>query len=591
MDMLVRPRLDELAAPKRNHYFYGKLLDEMHLRLEQDYFYGKRALLNRLALGAGVLCGLRVEPDGKFVKVSAGVAIDGFGREIIVPESLRVDVSKISGPCGTVRDRKADEKTIYVKLCYRECKTDFEPALVSDCLPQQQCAPSTIVESYCLELDTVEPLPPPAHDEALCTALRDGQNPEEKRDLVNAALAGTCGRVEGDGCIALATIHLGDDGNVTDAKFDAPQHVYSNAALFDMLLCLDEGAKGDPGIGLDKDLPKILDIGWNHNGIYQMHDTQEDNTGAAPVMVSVPGDFLRGLYDGKDFATRETLEKRMTEGAANVPLLTVYFNRKLTGVDVNTFGLNLRFELMIPLSSGAAIARPGFYLELPIVGDVLTVTLPTTSTAKTPHTQESYGFAAAFVPRQEFLSATMEVVLALAWFCSLIVNEETLARVTLNVELKGDFVTTGELDQKLAEHAVLDANNIGGWVGTNHQRDSQLIGGGKNPSGNLTQGGTFESWLRVVYGKKGSGDVVTPGRAENMKSMANMLRSAPESLPVNVNVATRSQLEAAGFSAPQAARVLEARRTQWFADSQDLQKRARVSSQAVRGLATNITLL
>src|SRR5688572_14861911 len=115
MDMLVRPRLDELAAPKRNHYFYGKLLDEMHLRLEQDYFNGKRALLNRLALGAGVLCGLRVEPDGKFVKVSAGAAIDGFGREIIVPESVRVDTSKISGSCGTLRDRTTDEKVVYLK--------------------------------------------------------------------------------------------------------------------------------------------------------------------------------------------------------------------------------------------------------------------------------------------------------------------------------------------------------------------------------------------------------------------------------------------------------------------------------------------
>jgi len=406
---------------------------------------------------------------------------------------------------------------------------------------------------------------------------------------VNAELAKTCGKVVGDGCVALATIHLDDGGNVTDTKFDPPQHVYSNAALFDMLLCAGEGAKGDPGIGLDKDLPKILDIGWNHNGQLSAARYRRRQHGRSAVMVNVPGSFLRGLYDGKDFATLETLEKRLRQGAEDVPLLTVYFNRALTGVDVNTFGLKLRFELMVPRSV-TAIARPGIYLELPIVGDVLTVTLPTTSTAKTPHTQESYGFAAAFVPRQEFLSTTMEVVLALAMFCSLIANEETLALVTLNVELKGDFVTTGELDQKLAEHAVLDANNIGGWIGSSHLRDTQFIGGGKNPSGNLTQGGTFESWLRVAYGRKGAGGDVTPGRAVNMKSMANMLRSEPESLPVNVNVATRSQLEVAGFSAPQAARILEARRTQWFADSGDLQKRARVGSQAVRDLARNIIL-
>ena len=45
-----------LAAPERNHYFYGKLLDEQHLTMEQRYFNQKRWLLNRLTVGGGVLC-------------------------------------------------------------------------------------------------------------------------------------------------------------------------------------------------------------------------------------------------------------------------------------------------------------------------------------------------------------------------------------------------------------------------------------------------------------------------------------------------------------------------------------------------------
>ncbi len=152
MDMLARQRLDEPAAPKRNNYFYGKLLDEMHLKLEQQYIIGKRAQLNRLALGSGVLCGLRVEPDGAFIKVSAGIAIDGFGREIVVPGPVRVDTSKVTEDCCTTRPRLADETTLYLKLCYRECSSDYVPAIVTDCLPEDRCAPSTIVESYCLEL-------------------------------------------------------------------------------------------------------------------------------------------------------------------------------------------------------------------------------------------------------------------------------------------------------------------------------------------------------------------------------------------------------------------------------------------------------
>ena len=49
-----------LHAPKRNKYFYGKLLDAAHMSLEQCYGIDKRRMLNRLALGPGVLCGLDV---------------------------------------------------------------------------------------------------------------------------------------------------------------------------------------------------------------------------------------------------------------------------------------------------------------------------------------------------------------------------------------------------------------------------------------------------------------------------------------------------------------------------------------------------
>ena len=75
-----------LAAPERNRYFYGKLLDDRHLTMEQCYALKKRWMLNRLTLGTGVLCGLRVIAcaDGS-IAVTAGVAIDGVGREIVVP--------------------------------------------------------------------------------------------------------------------------------------------------------------------------------------------------------------------------------------------------------------------------------------------------------------------------------------------------------------------------------------------------------------------------------------------------------------------------------------------------------------------------
>lgn len=51
----------DLKQPVRNKFFYGKLLDVLHLELETDYLNGKRWLLNRLVTGCGVVCGLNVD--------------------------------------------------------------------------------------------------------------------------------------------------------------------------------------------------------------------------------------------------------------------------------------------------------------------------------------------------------------------------------------------------------------------------------------------------------------------------------------------------------------------------------------------------
>src|SRR6187551_679292 len=112
-----------LETPRRNHYFYGKLLDELHLRMEQDYFNDKRWLLNRLALGRGVLCGLQVSISGKAVCVEAGVAIDGLGREIVVPGKVCFDPWRTAGECGTATELARDkEHTVYLEVCFRECR-------------------------------------------------------------------------------------------------------------------------------------------------------------------------------------------------------------------------------------------------------------------------------------------------------------------------------------------------------------------------------------------------------------------------------------------------------------------------------------
>src|SRR5262245_5121093 len=92
--------LRTLSAPRRNHYFYGKRMDVQHFEMEQSYGKLKQWLLNRLTLGKGVLCGLRVSVDGDRICVDPGVAIDGLGREIVVPVRSCIDPLADDGCCG-----------------------------------------------------------------------------------------------------------------------------------------------------------------------------------------------------------------------------------------------------------------------------------------------------------------------------------------------------------------------------------------------------------------------------------------------------------------------------------------------------------
>jgi hypothetical protein len=612
MDMIVKQRLDELAAPRRNHFFYGKLLDELHLRMEQEYFNGKRWMLNRLGLGRGVLCGLQVTPDGNQVCVSPGVAIDAYGREIVVPQKVCVDPSKIAAECGTVRDWKPEDgNLVYLALCYHECKADFVPALVTDCKPQDQCAPSTIVESYCLEIRVGRPPSVAPANKALCEALAKGATPEEKRrHLCEVLRKSPCPTVAGDACVVLATIEIiksekySKPGDFHLGKIDCcgPREVvYSNDLLLDLLLCLHgegqgpQGPKGEPGapgtpgapgiqgpqgpagLGLEPDLPKILDIAWEHNTLYSF--SQRD-----PQRALEPGNFLAPFMDGGDLAKPQLLSDRIIAGE-NVPLFTIYFNRKLTGIDDQTFTLGIKYRVVS--MQGGRLAPDNFYFELGFCGDILLVD---SSAGRTPHTQEKFAYAASFIPRIQFFQSLMQV-LQVGWSAGMAREQQPqreLAVVTLQIRLKGDFVWASDQGGVFGEGLVLDADNIGGQVGKKRKR-SGLVRGGDNPSGNLTQGGDFDSWLGLALydtsDAKGAPPFDTP------TSVFSPYNVEARAVPVSINLATAAQLTAAGLTAAQAAKVIQERGRGWFVNSPDVAKRAGVSEKALRDVHDKLAFL
>lgn len=127
-----------LAAPERNQYFYGKLLDVPQLQLEQGYLNGKRWLLNRLLDGAGVVASLAVAPavNGTRLVIQPGVAIDGWGREIVVPApSAAFDPRALTDDTGKPAGTLSGAGSVTIAICYQECGIDPQPVMVASCNP------------------------------------------------------------------------------------------------------------------------------------------------------------------------------------------------------------------------------------------------------------------------------------------------------------------------------------------------------------------------------------------------------------------------------------------------------------------------
>ena len=112
--MAMKNSLDK--SPGCTSFFYGLLLDESRLKKETLYQNQKRWMLNRLVLETGVVCGLDVDVDpqnsGMILVVQPGVALDGLGRDVVVPAPVSVNpflLTDSSGnPSGTADREKGN---------------------------------------------------------------------------------------------------------------------------------------------------------------------------------------------------------------------------------------------------------------------------------------------------------------------------------------------------------------------------------------------------------------------------------------------------------------------------------------------------
>lgn len=292
----------ELIAPRRNRFYYGKRMDVRQFETEQTYHRRQQALINRLSLGMGVLCGLSLRIEGEVVILGPGTAVDGLGREIIVPHSVMIDPWGEEPCCPCCDDAETDRPrprdaahTVTIALCYRECLTDQQPAFVDDCAGPDACEAGTVVESYCIRLIDGEPdprLPSPG-----CEALRE-HDPDLDRDARIALrrtrlcelLAADCSTDPDAACVPIASVELLADGTIGAITIcPVRPRLYSNETLLELILCLadriEECCQGDEEPTPDTPF-RVAAVRWIATGTDGSATTLDAST--IPLIASVP---------------------------------------------------------------------------------------------------------------------------------------------------------------------------------------------------------------------------------------------------------------------------------------------------------------
>ena len=103
----------------RPHFYTGRLLTAADLQDEQDYFRAKIRLHNRLLHGWGVVTGLTVSESAGMLTISAGLALDCAGNELVLAEAKHIALSNVAAKQ-------------YVTIQYVEVPTRQQPSASGD---------------------------------------------------------------------------------------------------------------------------------------------------------------------------------------------------------------------------------------------------------------------------------------------------------------------------------------------------------------------------------------------------------------------------------------------------------------------------
>ncbi|NGM68032.1 hypothetical protein G6M89_03225 [Natronolimnobius sp. AArcel1] len=130
-----------LSQFEKNRFFKGKLMTPRDMEAEQAYHAERLHTVNRFIDGAGIVYGLEIQSvedtdDGINVTISAGLALDGHGRPIVVEQ---VTTKSLPAP-------PADEFHLYAQ--YSEVAVETVPVPDTDGAIDDEAVPNRNVEVF-----------------------------------------------------------------------------------------------------------------------------------------------------------------------------------------------------------------------------------------------------------------------------------------------------------------------------------------------------------------------------------------------------------------------------------------------------------
>jgi hypothetical protein len=229
---------------QRNNYFYGKLMAVRDFEDEQDYMNKKRHLLNRMIDGFGIVCGSdewEVSTSKGNIKIkfnSGGMAIDRWGREIVIPVGLEKDVFLEESLKSNLTASDV-ENYPYLYLEYKEGKGEMVIDVSDDPGTQESCSYNRVIEDFQVVASTEVPKIPTIS----CPApFGDDMTPEtakqEVKEWLQKETSNLCSEPEEKRVFILALKQTDGDVEIDhETTADHLSFVVNNRVFSELLAC------------------------------------------------------------------------------------------------------------------------------------------------------------------------------------------------------------------------------------------------------------------------------------------------------------------------------------------------------------------